>query len=91
MTETRGRLYGRYRARYRITDQAISPNVAFEFEGTPRMPSATLPWSGSGGSRGEITLTLRDNGTLEVTWVAKRLGKELGLISGSATLVRKLE
>jgi hypothetical protein len=30
-------------------------------------------------------------GDLEVRWEASELGKELGLISGTATLVRKLD
>jgi hypothetical protein len=31
------------------------------------------------------------NGHLQVAWEADRLGEELGLISGAATLVRRLE
>jgi glucose/arabinose dehydrogenase len=31
------------------------------------------------------------SGGLEVSWVANQMGAELGLISGTATLVRKLD
>ena len=91
LTEESGILYGRYRARYHIRDQAIPPTVSFQFEGQAGPDRATLPWIGAGGARGEIQLRLLTPGTLEVTWVANQLSKELGLISGTATLVRKLD
>ena len=78
---------GRYRARYRITDRAISPNVTFEFAGH----GATIPWRGPGGAQGEITLRLLPGGALEVSWVANQIGTAMDLISGTATLVRKLD
>ena len=43
-----------------------------------------------GGSQGEVTLRLLASGGLEVSWVANQMG-DLGLISGTATLVRKLD
>lgn len=89
VTENAGILRGRYRARYRIPDQAISPAVSFEFEGRAGADRATLPWSGAGGAVGEVRLRLLAPGALEVIWVATRLGRELGLISGTAVLVRK--
>jgi hypothetical protein len=82
---------GRYKARYRVTDRAISPNVTFEFEGRAGESDARLPWTGPSGAHGEVTLHLLTTGALEVTWVVSQLGGELGLISGTATLVRKMD
>ena len=91
LNEESGILRGRYRARYHIPDQAISPTVSFQFEGPAGPDRASLPWSGAGGARGEVRLRLLTPGTLEVAWVANQLSEELGLISGTATLVRKLD
>ena len=91
LVEKQGVLHGRYRARYRVGDRAISPNVAFQFEGRAAAEGGVLPWRGPGGAQGEITLHLLKNGHLEVAWAAGLLGQDLGLISGTATLVRKLE
>lgn len=89
--EDAGVLRGRYRARYRVADKAISPTVAFEFEGRGLDGEARLPWTGAGGAQGEVTMRLLESGALEVTWEASRMGAELGLISGTATLVRRLD
>jgi hypothetical protein len=91
LSEAGGVLRGLYQARYRITDRAISPNVAFRFEGPAEPDGCVLPWQGPGESKGDVTLRLLSTGGLEVDWVAHQLGRELGLISGTATLVRKLE
>ncbi len=91
LSEVSGTLRGRYLARYHIPDQAISPVVSFQFEGPAGPDRANLPWSGAGGARGEVRLHLLTRETLEVTWVASQLSRELGLISGTATLVRKLD
>jgi hypothetical protein len=91
LTEQSGILRGRYRARYHVPDQAISPTVSFQFEGQSGPDRASLPWNGAGGAKGEVRLRLLTSGTLEVTWVANQLSEELGLISGTATLVRKLD
>jgi hypothetical protein len=91
LTEASGILHGTYRARYHIPDRAISPLVSFQFDGPANQDRASLPWTGTGGSKGEVRLRLLTPGTLEVVWAANQLGEELGLISGTATLVRKLE
>ena len=91
LTENSGVLQGRYRARYRIGNRAISPTVAFEFAGPASGGRASLSWTGSGGARGDIELRLLADGALEVIWTARSLGTELGLISGSAVLIRKVE
>jgi DnaJ-like protein len=92
ITESSGVLRGRYRARYRVADRAISPNVAFQFE-TRREAAGfeNLPWAGLGNARGQVNLRLLPAGALEVSWLAEQMGTELGLISGTATLVRKLD
>lgn len=91
LSETSGMLRGQYQGRYRVPDRAISPNVAFHFEGPAASDGGVLAWQGPGGSKGEVTLRLLPAGSLEVGWVAHQLGQDLGLISGSATLVRKVE
>ncbi len=91
VSERAGLVIGRYKARYHVADRAISPNVTFEFEGKAAENDACLPWTGPSGARGEVTLHLITTGALEVTWVVSHLGGELGLVSGTATLVRKID
>ena len=91
LDERHGTLHGRYRARYCITDQAVSPTVIFQFQGPASPDASVLPWIGPGGATGEVTLRLLDRNAIEVTWVATRLGNELALAKGAATLVRRLE
>jgi len=86
-----GEIRGRYRARYHITDRPISPNVYFEFAGPAGPDGGRLHWAGPGGASGDISLRLLPNGAVEVTWVANEIGRDLGLISGTATLIRRLE
>jgi hypothetical protein len=81
-------IHGQYRARYVVTDRAISPAVAFHFEGRGTTPISTLPWQGPGGAYGSVTLNLISESSLEVRWTATHLGDELRLISGIATLWR---
>jgi hypothetical protein len=85
-----GELHGRYRARYKITDRAISPDVNFQFEGESDGTSANLPWNGQGGSRGVVHLKLLGDNSMEVRWSANQLGT-LGLSSGTAVLKRRPE
>jgi len=85
--EEAGVLYGRYRARYRVTDRALWPEVSFEFEGKPEQN--TFGWQGAGGARGELRLKLVGPGRLEVSWWANQLGERLSLASGTAVLVRE--
>jgi hypothetical protein len=84
-----GTLRGRYRARYLVTDLAVSPEVLFRFEGAPGPDSASLTWVGAGGSRGEVQLRLLSDDSLEVKWIATEMGRNLGLASGTAVLVRR--
>jgi hypothetical protein len=89
LAERSGILHGRYQARYRVADRAISPNVAFRFDGHAGPEGGVLQWQGPGGAAGDVTLQLLPDGGLKVDWVARQLGRELRLISGTSTLVRK--
>jgi len=87
IVEEAGRLIGRYRARYRVADRAISPDVRFDFEGEDGQ--SIYRWQGPGGSYGEVRLKLERPNALEVTWWASELGSYLGLASGMAVLRRQ--
>lgn len=89
--EEDGVLRGRYQARYRVADKAISPEVYFRFEGRPERDAATLPWTGAGGARGEVRLKLLADGAMELDWTALELGSYMGLVSGTAVLIRRQE
>ncbi len=91
VTEQNGVVRGRYRSRYLIVDRAISPDVNFEFSGTPNGATVSCPWSGPGGSRGELTLRMTTDHTLEIEWTASELGSIQGLVSGTAHLTRRVE
>ncbi|MBI4873889.1 MAG: J domain-containing protein [Acidobacteria bacterium] len=89
LLEEGGRLRGRYQARYRVTDRAISPEVSFQMEGAATGKHAILPWADAAGARGEIELNLVSRDSVEVTWRATHLSRHLGLASGTAVLVRR--
>ncbi len=90
ITEDGSGLHGRYRARYRVRDRAISPAVSFTFDGSPDV-EGVIPWTGPGGAYGQVRLQMMPGGMLSVSWAADRMGKELDLVSGRAVLIRKLE
>jgi hypothetical protein len=89
IVERDGGIHGKYRARYRISDRAISPDVNFEFEGTPALPLATFPWRGEGGSHGQVRIKMVSENEIEVVWSATELGQSLALASGTAVLMRR--
>jgi len=84
-----GVLRGRYRARYKVADRPISPDVQFQFQGRAGADTVTLRWTGDGNSAGEVRLTLLAANALRVTWSAATLGTRLGLSSGTAVLTRR--
>ncbi len=88
ITEEQGMVRGRYRGRYRVPDRAISPEVDFRFEGQVN-EEGLYSWFGRGGARGEIRLRLISPETLQVVWLASDLGRQMGLGSGTAVLVRQ--
>jgi mevalonate pyrophosphate decarboxylase len=79
---------GRYRARYQVTDKAISPVVEFDFKIAPTQPTADLPWESVSGASGFVKLSQESDDLLKVNWYATRLSESLSLASGSATLKR---
>jgi hypothetical protein len=90
VTEQNGALHGQYRSRYQVLDHAISPEVNFDFSGTPANASAlNCAWQGPGGARGRMTLKLLPAGTVEIAWNATELGSQQWLVNGTATLTRK--
>jgi curved DNA-binding protein CbpA len=80
---------GKYSARYLVGGRPISPFVEFEFAGAVHEPAADLQWSGAGGAAGKVRLTLLSARSLRLEWSADEVGEELGLASGTATLVRR--
>ena len=84
-------IHGRYRSRYRIVDRAISPDVNFEFTGTSNGTTLTTPWTGLGGAKGQLVLSLVGENSLKFDWTATELGSGQGLTSGTATLTRRIE
>jgi hypothetical protein len=90
ISEDNGELRGTYRARYHVVDRPVPPEVNFQFSGKLTGDSGSLPWSGSGGSRGEVTFRLMADHSLKVDWVASQLG-QLGFYKGTAVLVKRSE
>jgi curved DNA-binding protein CbpA len=90
ISEDNGEVRGTYRARYHVVDRPVSPEVNFQFAGKITGDSGSLPWSGSGGSRGEVTFRLMADHSLKVDWVASQLG-QLGFYKGTAVLVKRAE
>jgi curved DNA-binding protein CbpA len=88
ISEENGLVRGRYWARYRVPDRAISPEVFFRFQGEAN-ESGLYSWTGRGGAHGEVRLRLISDETLEVVWLASELGRQMGLGSGTAVLTRQ--
>lgn len=88
VSEEQGVLRGRYRARYRVPDRAISPEVLFLFEGPAASDLAELNWTAAGGAKGRVRLKLLSEDSVEVAWWTTALGKGMDLVSGLAVLVR---
>jgi DnaJ domain len=82
-------LWGRYRARYKVPDRALSPEVEFFFEGSKADQDRRFTWRGNGGAAGEVHLKLLSENTLSLDWFTSRLGPNLTLGSGTAVLVRR--
>jgi curved DNA-binding protein CbpA len=91
ITEADGVLRGKYRSRYRVADQPISPDVSFQFGG-PAAPGddVELEWRGAEGAEGQIRLKVMTPLSMTVSWWATRKGG-LDLTSGTAVLIRARE
>jgi hypothetical protein len=89
ISQSMGKVAGKYSARYVVGERSISPFVEFQFAGAVREPAADLEWSGPGGAAGRVQLTLLSARSVRVEWSADRVGMEMGFAAGRATLVRR--
>ena len=89
--EENGGLTGTYRSRYQIVDRAISPDVNFSFSCPSQGAVVMCPWTGPGGSKGDLTMRLNTENALRFDWNASELGTQQGLSSGTAVLTRRLD
>ena len=91
MGEEHGRLRGTYRAEYRVTDRAVSPEVAFQVEGdAPAENTAHLQWTATDGAKGDVELALAGPNVLKITWWTTEFGRHSKLASGTSKLIRQL-
>jgi hypothetical protein len=90
LADERGHMFGKYRAEYKVTDRAISPQVSFQVKGdTPPGTSASLQWTSDDGAKGEFEMALIGPNLMKVTWWATELGRHSSLASGTAKLIRQ--
>jgi hypothetical protein len=90
LAEENGSLVGNYRAKYKIPDQAISPEVQFRVKGkSPNGKSCRLAWTSDDGARGEAELKLPSSNRMNVTWWTTVFGSRAALSSGMAVLIRQ--
>jgi curved DNA-binding protein CbpA len=89
LTETNGVIKGSYRAKYKVPDGSINPDVSFEFAATLAGPILICPWTGPGGARGEVMVRQTSANSLQVDWTANELGALQRVSTGSAVLARK--
>lgn len=91
LVEEGDRLVGDYRALYKITDQAVSSEVAFRVFGwvPPVGASATLSWTSHAGGTGMAKLKLQAPGVMHLTWWTTQFGRQAVLASGTAVLLRQ--
>jgi len=87
-SEANGTLFGRYIGRFPISDQAISSEIGFTFQGTAGEGTTVLPWRTSDGGEGQVRMKIVSDVELEVSWYTTRFGTIRKLASGSAVLHR---
>jgi hypothetical protein len=90
VSEVRGALQGRYRARYPTVGRPEALTVRFYLEG--RCPSedvANVTWTGDAGAKGDAQLRLASDHTIEMVWSATDVGSQSTPSSGNVTLARK--
>jgi hypothetical protein len=88
--DERGQLSGRYRARYMIPDQAVSPEVSFQVQGeAPAGTSANFRWISADGAKGEMETALLGPNLMRVSWWTTQLGRHAKIASGTANLIRQ--
>lgn len=92
ISEQNGKIYGRYRARFRVADRVVSPDVNFAFTGTLGAgPQFNFPWTGAGGAKGELALQVISANSLRIEWHATEQGAQQGPDAGAAVLTRWTE
>ncbi len=92
LREEAGEIVGTYRAKYKIPDQAISPEVAFRVRGAPPTGnSGRVVWTASDGASGMLELTLHSPGAMGVVWWTTTAGRRPTLSSGEAVLIRQID
>jgi len=85
-----GLLRGEYAARYRVSDRALSGEVAFHFQGKAG-GDRSYPWQSDDGSIGVVELKMLTAESMQVSWRVGHFGTRLGLGAGTAVLIRKSE
>ncbi len=90
LSEEQGVLSGKYWARYRIPDRAVSPEVQFRVNGASQKGDiTTIKWASDDGANGQMRIELHDSNSMAVTWWTTTLGRQTALTSGTAVLVRQ--
>lgn len=84
-----GVLVGQYKGRYVIPDRPISPTVTFNFSGKLNGKSGSFPWKSPDGSSGKVELKVLTARSLQVDWKTVDVRDSLGLVSGTAVLVKR--
>jgi DnaJ domain len=79
---------GKYAARYRVQDRAISPHVDFNFEGRQGGKNE-FEWRADDGTQGVIGLEILTPHSMQVDWRVAQFGSRIGLGAGTAVLIRK--
>jgi hypothetical protein len=88
LAEDNGGLVGRYRAKYKVADQAISPEVDLRIRAkAPLGKLVRAEWSSENGARGVLEMTPRRAGMMSLAWWTTEFGRQQQLTSGSAVLV----
>jgi hypothetical protein len=88
ITRQSGTIYGYFEGSDIVSQKPAAKDVSFQFSFTAENESAATTWSSTDGSRGEITLRMLSEDSIEVIWVASHVGRLGRLASGRITLVR---
>jgi hypothetical protein len=84
-------LAGDYHAVYKVYDQTVSPDIAFQIHGSAdSATSAKFAWATSTDTaRGRAEMTLRSPNILHVSWWTTAFGRQNTLGSGAGLLIRQ--
>lgn len=90
VVEHDGKLSGDYHARYKVLDQAVSPEVTFQVRGSAGSDtSTTFTWFSRDKAKGLAEMTLRSPNVLYISWWTTEFGRPPTLGSGTALLIRQ--